>query len=833
MADARRIYRLMLRLYPARFREEYAGPLERQFFDEYREIASGWGRTRFWAAALADLTTSIPSAFAREIRQDLAFAARVHRQRMAVTGMALAALALAIGVTTGVFSVLNAVLLRSLPFRHPERLVEVAPVGGHSLEGAAAFAAWRRNHPYLQDAALYRGSPMNLNYGAASRRVRVAEVSANFFTVMGTDAEFGRTFVSGEDTPGGTVAAVLSHHLWENEFGGDPRLLGATVRLNGAPATVVGMAAPEMDFPDRADVWTATIFDFGRLPMEQAAFFDTTIARLKPGVTLTQADARIRAIDGRNARLLPLRDQLAGAIREASSALVAVVAMVLLIACANVAHLLLARTGERRHELVVRAALGASRARLVQQLVTESAVLTLVAAAAGLPVAWGAARLAAMAQPAALSAQRYTLLDWHVLAFTAAVALAMGLIFGVLPASLVGRLQPAGDLLRTQARPYGSKVRRWRGALLALQAAITVALLAGTVTMSRTFLRLTGTALGFRTSGVATFTVSLAGSRPQQEKWTGRFYRDVLERLRSTPGVEAAGAVEHLPLAENVFAALGYRLGPASPVVGANPNMATPGYFAALGMPLVEGRDFHVGDSAASAPVAVVTDELARRLSGGASVVGRNLYMANSSEARGYTIVGVVRAPRPFPGAPPALQVYRLVGQMHPEFLTFVLRVRGRAAPYLAVAREAVRQTDSSVAVYRATTLDSLLADSLARPRFYALAMTFFGGFALLLALIGLHGAVAHAIQQRTHEIGVRLALGSSPGGLRALMLGQSTLPVAAGIAAGVALARAYPLDGPTCAAAALSLSAAAAAAVWRATRRIVRMDPVSILRAD
>jgi len=862
MPDPKTIYRLLLKLYPARFREEYETPLERQFWDEYREIEGGWPRAVFWLRALADLAVSIPAELLRELRQDLGFAARVYRQRRVATGLALAALALAIGVTTGVFSVLNALLLRSLPFRDPERLAEVRNSPQYGPAGGAAFHAWRGSTAYLEDAAIYTSSSMSLSHGGAAVRVRVTEASSNFFSVLGTEPEFGRAFAAGEDAKGSETLAIVSHGIWEQTFGSDPRVLGAGILLNGAPATVVGVAPPSMDYPERTAVWTATVFDAGRLPKEVAAILYTTIGRVRPGLSMAQAGGLLLAEVARRhpgdrparsvpvyarPQLVPLRDQLAGPGRKASLVLMGVVVFVLLIACANVAHLLLSRITERRQELVVRSALGASHGRLVQQLITESTMLTLAAAAAGLAVARWASGLASLATPAGLAVQQYTILDWRVLLFAVALALATGLLFGVLPASLIARLQPAEDLLRAQPRAYGTGVRRLRGLLLAMQAAFTVILLAGAASLGRTFLRLTGTDLGFDTSHVVTFTVSLAGSRPAAEHRMGVYYRALLERLRAVPGVISAGAVEHLPLAENTGAIFGFRLGAGAPVHGASLNIASPDYFRTMGIPLLAGREFNSGDRVNSRRVAIVTDRLARELGGGESVLGRDLlFDPGGGPPDLYAIVGVVRTPLTRgPQGPPTPQVFRPSQQVSPEFLTFVAKVRGKSEPYLALCREAARQNDPTVAAYNLNTMDSLLSETLARPRFYTTAMLFFGGFALLVALIGIHGVASHWIVLRTHEIGVRLAMGSSPRGLRAMLLRQGLAPAAVGILAGLAGAAGFeqvlqhlvedvdPLNIATCAAAAGLLAVTAAAAVWRATRRIVLLDPMRVLRAE
>ncbi len=852
MADAKQIYRRLLKLYPARFREEYEAPLERQFSDEYREAGTPAGRARFWLRAICDLAVSIPGEFLRELRQDLAYAGRVYRRRSLVTGLALAALALAIGATTGVFSVVNALLIRSLPFHEPARLMEAGGYPQLMIQGRAAFYDWRARSLYWEDAATYRTSYMNLTRTGGAARAAVTETSANFFAMLGSEPGFGRSFRANQDIPGGSGVAVIGYGLWQQMFGGDPRALGAIIHVNGVPLEVVGVAAPGFDYPAKTALWTSTVFDLQRLP-DAGAIFAHTIGRLKPGMTIAQANqimtTELRGMkfpmaqnpDDRP-RLISLQDQLAGRVRQASWVLLAVVAFVLLIACANVAHLLLSRMTERRPEMAVRAALGASRARLVQQLITESMVLTLTAAAAGLVVARWAARLASSVQPAQLTTQSYSILDWRVLGFAIAVALTTGVIFGVLPAWLIGRAQPAVDAVRAQGGAGGSAVSRTRTALIALQAALTVMLLAGSVTMGRSFLKLLGTDLGFRTENVATFSVSLLGTHNEPDPSARQYFTAALRRLESVPGVEATGAVEYLPLSSRALYFLGVKMD-SGVSVGAMPVMATPHYFAAIGAQIIAGRDFTNDDQDGAEPVAIVNQEFARK-AGGGPLIGRKLTppFRGSKPA---TIVGVVGNTRFDPAAPALAQVYLAVDQRPPAFATFVTRVHGDPARYLAVGRDAIQQVDPQVPVFDVMTLPQRLNAALAKPRFYTIAILFFAGFAWLLALIGIYGVASYTISQRTHEIGIRIAVGAPSGRLRRSLLGESMLPMAAGMLVGIAGALELGqflqrlmfgvdgLDARTSAAAALWLALAAALAVWRATARVLRVDPMKALRAE
>jgi putative ABC transport system permease protein len=849
MIDPRTIYRLLLKLYPARFREEYGGPLERQFWDDYREAQGFRAKTWFWMQALADLGLSIPAELARELRQDVTYAARIYRQRSMRTLLALAALALAIGATTGVFSVVNTLLLRSLPFREPERLVQMRRVGAGDSFDAAVFHAWADSSPYLGSAAAYQLTDVTLTQAQGAARVKLAETSSGFFGVLGVEPEIGRPFAADEDRPGKSRVAILSHALWQQLFGSDPRVLGRDVDLNGATFRVIGIAPAGLDYPGHTAVWTPTAFDRSS-PFKHGAIFTEYFGRLKPGVSLAGAQAQFRAEQMRispqayhrdslnRPQLVSLRDKLAGQVRNASMVLLGVVLFVLLIACSNVAHLLLSRVTERKQELVIRAALGASRARLVQQLITECMLLTVAAAAAGMLVAHWASRLAASAQPTQLAAQEYTIVDWRVLSFAAGLAVLTGLLFGVLPASLIGRMQPAADLVRVQPGGRGMAGRRLRGALVGMQAAFTLMLLAGALTMGRSFLKLEGSDLGFRTDHVVTVSVSFTGTA---EGFAGKqYFGDALDRLRAIPGIVAVGATEYLPLTP----ALQYGGIPFKPDNAAEPKVGfmrptTPGYFAAMGIPILQGRDFLPSDH----KVAIVSEAFTRQFPNGGNLVGQ--IVSSPMDRRKLRVIAMVGPERLGPGSDANPEIYLPADEWLASNLTFVARVRGKTESYVAICRDLLRGVDPRVPVFNATTLEQRLSESLARPRFYTTAIVFFGAFALLLAVIGIYGVANYLVGQRTHEIGVRLAVGAPPQQLRAMLLWQSAAPVVVGMLAGFAGAMALggvvqhlmtpaePIGAPACAVAAVVLSATAILAIRTATRRVLRLDPMMVLRAD
>ncbi|HWB82947.1 MAG TPA: ADOP family duplicated permease [Bryobacteraceae bacterium] len=855
MPDTPKFYRWLMRLYPARFREEYQPPMERQFQDEYRETDGRSGVAGLWLRTLCDVSGSAPREMAHELIQDLRYSARVYRGRWLSATLAVAALGLAIGMSTAVFSVMNALLLRGLPFSEPSQLVELWKASVGVPAGHEAFQEWARKSAYLQEAAAFSASEMNLTGTRGAWRVKVAETSANFFRLLGTKAVVGRTFARNEDAFGKSGVAVISYRLWQQWFGGAPDVLGASLELNGRVVTVIGVAPPRFDYPGNASVWTPTAFDFEQLP-KLGAFLFETIGRLKPGVSLRQAqelfDAEVqqrdpqslRADELNRARLVSLRDQLAGSVRAASWVLAGLILLVFLAACANVAQLLLSRTTERRQELAVRAALGASRGRLIQQLTTEAMTLTAAAAVLGLFVARWAVQAAAAVAPAQLAAQAYTILDWRVLGFAAALALLTGIVFGVLPAWLIGRLQPSERTMRIGAGRADHGTRRVRAALLALQAGLTLILVTGSITMGRAFLKLLDTDLGLHPRNVVTMSVSLQGTRYRGGAAQWQYYSEVLDRLRAVPGVTAAGAVSYLPLASNIYMANAFQLDSGQTVPRIVMNAATPGYFRAIGTALLAGLDFEAAERGRLEPAVIVNDAFARAAGMGTEIVGRSVKASWSKTP--YRIVGVVATTKlggPVdPGSP---QIYWPVEEEPPETLTFVARVAGKAEAMLTPCGDAIRAVDPNVPVYDVKTINQRLADVLARPRFYTTAIAFLAALAISLAGVGSYGAAAYSVAQRQHEMGVRIALGASHGRIRRMAVREILAPMVCGMAAGIvgagAMSRylehlvvgARAADLWTCGAAGVCLLVGGFVAVWRATGKVLGIEAGEALRAE
>ncbi len=841
-----RAYRLFLKLYPARFREEYSSPLERQFKDEYLEAGSASSVARLWLRTLADVARSLPIQIAREVGQDVRHTLRLWRRRPLHTAFAMAVLTIAIGANTGVFSVLNALLLRSLPFHQPERLAAMRMYLPGGLGSPKAFHDWRRNSNYAADAFNYTSTEVNLEGVSQSARIRLTETSWNFFSVIGTQPWLGRGFTEGEDKPGSEGVAVIGYGLWRQLYGGEHGTLGTTIRVNGTPLTIVGIAPPGFDYPQGTAVWSSTVFDYQRIPKTTVAFW-FAVARLKDGLSWSQArqafeaEAYAESPERRNAdarnrpALVPLREELAGPVRQASLVLMAGAGLLLLLACANLANFLLAHTLGREQEMMIRTTLGASRARLTQQLLTETVLLSFAAATAGLLVAWWTTGAALAVQPAPLVSQAYSILDWQVLAFAAVLSICTGMLFGAGPVIYVSRRMFA---VTTRTATPARRHTRLGNALILVQVAVTIVLLTGSAALGRTFLALLRVDNGYALETLATMSVSFAGT-PYMGPQSRVYYDQALRRLETIPQVVSVSATQYLPLTMEGYSAGRFNVDGAGTVTLATTIPVAPGYFTTLGGQLVAGREFTRQDVESTEQIAIANEDFARAFGDPGSIVGR---MVTGARAEPRRIVGVVRSMRDSgPLYPPHPQLF--LPSRTPRQLTFVVKVAGPARERLAVVRDALASVDARVPVFDVKTMDERLDETLARPRFYAIAVLFFGGLALFLSVIGVYGVVSYACGERLRELGIRLALGTTPGRLRGFLVGRVVLLVAAGAAAGAAIAAAggrqlhnlIPGSDATMAAmiavAVAGTLAVAVLATWAATRRVASLDIMNVLR--
>jgi predicted permease len=782
--------------------------------------------------------------------QDLRYALRLWISRPWQAAFAVAALAIGIGANTGVFSVVNALLLRSLPFRQPDRLALV-----HNFipphDTSKQFHDWSQQSKYLADAALSEEIDVNIGGTRVASRVHLAQTSWNFFSLLGTQPVLGRSFAPeneadapGFGLPGRNAEVVISYGLWQQVFAEDAKALGATIRLNGNPFTVIGVAPPGFDFPHKAVIWKPAAFSPGNNGW-------TTIARLKPEVPWAKA----RSAFALEAKLLspkqqgpndfqpnitPLQDALAGPVKNASLMFMGAVMLVLLIACTNVATILTARTADRTREFSIRSALGATTARLARQLFTESLVLSCIATLAGLAIACWITSLAAKVKPPSLGAESYSILDPRVLGFTVVVSIMTALMFSILPAFYLRRVRGLGTANASQP-PSGRLVRE---VLAGAQVMLTIILLAGSVSLGRAFIHLMRIDRGYDVKQVVTVGVSLDGTTHQMEKRQLPYFEEVLDRVRHLPGVRSASATEFLPLYASAFIGAPFGLDgrPAArnsimiPVMG--------NYFQTMGAQLLYGREFTEDEVRSGERVAVVNERFAKAFGKGEEAVGHQLTVGHATPRK---IIGVVKGMEYETDATlvNANQVFIPSGTPGSFFSTFVVRVDGRAEDHLAEVRGVIQSVDSQVPVFGAKTMAQRLDEVFAGPRFYRTAAWFFAGFAMLLAVIGIYGIVAYAVVQRTQEMGIRLALGTTPVRLRGMILRQGLLMVVAGAIPGIAGAQltgrllqtlisgAKPVGPGMSAGLILFLSIIASASIWSASRRIARLDIIEILRSE
>ena len=781
--------------------------------------------------------------------QDVRYALRLWATRPWQTAFAIIALAIGIGANTGIFSVVNALLLRSLPFRDPDRLALVKDFTPPD-DSAKQFHEWSQQSRYLSDAAVYEEIDANLGGTPVASRVHVAQTSWNFFSVLGTQPVLGRGFAPEDDVdatgfglPGRNAVAVISYGLWQQVFGGDPRTLGGTIRVDGHSLTVIGVAPLGFDFPGKAVLWKPAAFSPGNNGWG-------TVARLKPGVPWVQARAAFaieakllsekrERLNDSHPRMISLHDALAGSAKNASLMFMGGVLLVLLIACTNVANILTARTADRISEFSIRSALGASHGRLARQLFTECLLLSSAATLAGLAMAYWTASLAAKVEPPTLAAQSYSILDIRVLGFTLLVSLLTALVFSILPFLYVSRVRGLGA--RGSSPAPGERLVR--EILVGAQVMLTIVLLAGSVSLGRAFVDLMRMDRGYDVRRVVTVSLSLDGTTHQLEKRQLAYFEDVLDRIRRFPGVRAASATEFLPLYASAFMGGPFGLDgrPAARNSTMIPVMSE--YFQTMGGKILSGREFTDDEVRSGAKVAVVNERFARQFGAAEDAVGHQLTIGG----RARKIVGVVKGMEyeTDPTVANANQVFIPSGTPGSFFSTFVVRVDGRAEDHLAEVRDVIQSADPQVPVFGAKTMAQRLDEVFASPRFYRTAVWFFAGFALLLAVIGIYGIVSYAVVQRTQEMGVRLALGTTPVRLRGMILRQGLLMVAGGAIPGIAGAQlsgrfletlidgAKPIGLGTSAGLILFLSFVASASIWSASRRIARFDIMAILRSE
>ena len=792
---------------------------------------------------------------------DLKFALRSLRRNPGFALLAVFVMALGIGANTAVFSVVNAVLLKPLAYRDPDRIVTLASLwkssGGHGLVSAPDFHDWHDQSTAFDAMAYYSADSTAVMAGGAAEYAHVAAVTPEFFRVFGVEPVVGRLFSAQEEKEGIGGAVLVSYAYWQSHFGGSTAAIGQSLRMLGKSIPIVGVMPPRFRFPDESEIWLPEESDAGT---SRSGHNYRVVGRLKPDATLEQAQAQMTAIGGRLARQYPdsnkgksvavvrMRDEMVRNVRLTLYLLLGAVALVLLIGCANVANLLLAKATSRTREIAIRAAVGASRGRIVRQLFTESAVLALIAGAAGLLLAkWGSDALVALA-PGNVPRLAESGIDGWVLAFTLGLSLAACLLFGLAPALEISRVDLNEALKQGASRVLsGGRSGRMRAALVVAEVALSVVLLAGAGLFIRSFVALHHVALGFQPDHVLVMETSVPASDLAGARRATHLYKDLLADLAALPGVSAVGATRNPP--GIVYSDGAYfidhmgRFSPSLP--DAVYSVMAPGALAALGIPLKRGRDFNGRDTYDAPFTVLINEALARKSFPGQDPLGHMIYCGFDS-LKPMRIVGVVGDVRQCgPAVPPAPEII-MPYEQHPlpsTGLSVLVRTTAGTALWGPIQRK-VREHSAEVPV-KFTSMQDLLAENTAAPRFRTLLIGIFAAIAVCLAMAGVYGVMAFSVGQRANEIGVRMALGASTGDVLRLILLQGMLLTGMGLAVGLIAAIAatrlltsmlfevQASDPLTYVGVAALLAAVSLAASYIPARRAARVDPMTALRQD
>jgi len=752
------------------------------------------------------------------LTQDLRYALRTFLGNPGSTAVAITVLSLGIGANAAIFSVTNAILIRSLPYKDAEHLVflwENKLSKGMRQEklSPVEFTEFQKASLALDQMGAIRSQSSVLTEGELPERIETAAVSPSVFEMLGMEPALGRSFASDEAQPEKNHVAILSAGLWQRRFGSDPNILGKRLSLNGGLFTIVGVAASRFRLPGiQSELWIPYTPDpTDLLPSNRGQRVLNVVAHLKPGTSLDQAQSEMRIIADRVAReypdmnagfsaeLVPLREQLSSGIRSTLWMLMAAVAGVLLIACVNVAHLLLARAGAREKEIAVRTALGANPGRLVRQLLTESVLLGVIAGAIGLLLAYWGTWILARLVPAALPQADEIPMDWRVLGFTLAVSIITGVAFGLAPALASSRAN-LNLVLRSGGRGgTGARTRtRVRDVLLVCEVAISAALLIGAGLLIHSLVRLQEVNPGFRADHVLTMQLSLPQARYAGLK-VGLFYDRLLGRVAQLPGVQAAGVCRFLPLGGS-DASLNFQIEGQPRLNDADQprakyRTASGGYFVALGIPLVRGRLFDSRDNQQTPKIVIINETAAQRYWPNDNPIGKRI-LSGVDQDQWSTIIGVVGDVKHSGlDADTNPETYYHYLQIPPEVMNFaestmalVIRTNADPVAMTSAVREDLRTLDSSQPVFNIHAMQDLVNSSVSQPRFRAFLVGAFAGLALVMATLGLYGVVAYSVTQRTTELGIRVALGARPGGILKLVLFRVAGLAAIGLGIGVAV---------------------------------------------
>ncbi len=798
--------------------------------------------------------------------QDLRFGARMLLKRPGFTAVAVLILALGIGANSAIFSVINGVILRPLDYADPDRLVVVWEKIKQTDQLELApddYFDYRDSAQFIEHLAASDRRNYNLTGGDDPVRIEGAAVTASLFPALGVAPALGRTFSPEEDRAGADPVVVLSYGLWQRRFGGDPKIIGRAISLSGAAHTVIGVMPASFQFPPpqaqsgviRSELWTPRLLETETGRNSHSLF---VVGRLKPGVTMAQAKAGIETIAARRqqtrrdthesigANTLPLGDQVARRIKPSLMALLGAVGIVLLIACANVANLLLLRAASRRKEIAIRAAMGAGRARLLRQLMIESLLLALLGGGAGLLIAyWGVDALLTLGGGVIPRADEVTV-DARVLGFTLLISLLTGVIFGLIPALRASGLD-LNEALRDGGRISTGGSNRLRGALVVAEVALALVMLIGAGLLIKSFWRLQQVAPGFNAKNLLAMETSLASTRYDTPQSQAAFFKQALERINSLPGVQSAAIVNNPPLSSR-RSVDGFLIeGRPEPRSRSETPLAdyrsiSPDYFRAMNIPISQGRAFTEADAADAPPVAIVNEAVVRRYWPNESPIGRRIKMRD----RWQTIVGVVGDVRQSGlDAEASTHVYMPFAQNPQGRMGLVIRTSAEPMSLAAAVRNQIGAIDKDQPVYNVQTMERTVADSVSPRRLNMLLLGILAAVALALALTGIYAIIAYSVAQRTREIGVRIALGAQRRDVMRLVVGHGMSLALLGVAVGLALALGLTrflsgliydvsaTDPATFAAVVALLAIVALVACYIPARRATKVDPMIALRCD
>jgi predicted permease len=808
---------------------------------------------------------------------DLRYGARMLVKKPGFTALAILALALGIGANTAVFSVINALLLRPFPYADANRLVMVwdsnQEIGVDFVEASYPnFADWKSQNSVFEGMGYYMNWMIDLGLREVER-TPVVGVSHDLFSLLGTQPALGRAFLPEDGTPSGAPAVVISHGFWQQHLGADPKVIGKPVKVGNATVTIVGVMPPDFEFPLRyrnsrwqqpkVDMWIVIQGDLSKL--ERGNHILNVIARLKPGVTREQAQAEMNVIAARLAKeysnnasgwevkVIPFRQQYAGEMQPILMLLFGAVGCVLLIACANVANLSLARASARRREIAMRSALGANRGSLIRQLLIESLLLSLIGGTVGLLLAmWGVELFSAFANDSRINEIQ---VDIHVLGFTFGLSVLTGLVFGLIPALQASKVDLI-ETLKEGGQGGDSPKQLLRGALVVAEFALAIVLLIGTGLFIRSFIALTSVDPGFNPKNVLTMMITLGGENYVNYQQKSAFFQRVFQRLQTLPGIESAGGVHVLPLEggghANSFGIEGRRFAPEENT-STEYRVVTPAYFHTMQIPLKAGRGFSDSDALDAPGVAIVNEAFVEQWFNGENPLGKRVFIdtqvenaIHSGRANPREIVGVVGNVRDFGlDIKPRPEMY-IPHLQHPfGGMAIVVRSNLDQASLVAEIRGAIKEIDKSQIVYDVKPLRQYVSNSVSQRRLMLVMSSLFAGLALLLAVTGIYGVMSYTVTQSRREMGLRMALGAQPRDILILVTGHGMALAVAGVALGLAGAVAFtrvlkthlysisPTDLMTFAVTTILLMVTGLAACLIPARKATKVDPLDVLRSE